>query len=304
MNLYDVFRTSFPQDRSRPLMQLGSGRTISYGDVETLCASLAARITAAGARPGDRLMMQVEKSAEAVALYLACLRAGVIFIPLNPAYGRNELEYLAGDAAPSVVVCDPASPFAGEDFDPISGERVTRLPVGNTQPDYSIGFSNNLSYRGLQLYALFEAVQGFDVYNQPIQWSTFQSHSGIMDQSGRPEAEQKPVGYYIDGLYGNGGGLAVNSAFVQDASFVKLRELSLRYRAGADRLQSFPVLRGFEGMTFSLTGRNLITWSDYDGYDPEVGRGGGSTGSAALARVDGYNYPNFRTWTFGLELNF
>ncbi len=73
---------------------------------------LAEAIAEAGARPGDRLMMQVAKSPRAVALYLACLRAGVILIPLNPAYGADELDYLAADAEPSVIVADPASPFA------------------------------------------------------------------------------------------------------------------------------------------------------------------------------------------------
>jgi hypothetical protein len=110
------------------------------------------------------------------------------------------------------------------------------------------------------------------------------------------------VGYY-EILYG-ASGLQPSSAFVDDASFIKLRELTGSYRFSRDLLDRTPLTRGFEGVTFSVTGRNLLTWTDYDGYDPDVGSTGGGPGSAALARVDGFSYPNFRTVTFGFEINF
>ncbi len=59
-------------------------------------------------RPGDRVAVQVEKSPEAIFLYLACLRAGAVFLPLNTAYTLAELGYFFGDAEPRLVVCDPA----------------------------------------------------------------------------------------------------------------------------------------------------------------------------------------------------
>jgi hypothetical protein len=67
-------------------------------------------------------------------------------------------------------------------------------------------------------------------------------------------------------------GLAPSSRFVEDGSFIKLRELAVRYRIGADPLQAVPVLRGFDGLTLSVVGRNLFTWTDYDGYDPRPAR--------------------------------
>jgi TonB-linked SusC/RagA family outer membrane protein len=196
------------------------------------------------------------------------------------------------------------TPFQGVCQDAVTGEETTFCPVGNTTPDYSISLSNTMNWRGLSVYALFDAVQGFDVYNQPLQWATFQNYAGVMDQSRVPEDQQKPVGYYLDGLYGGLGGLAPADAWVHDGSFVKLREMSLRYRIDGATLAGVPGLNMFDALTLSAIGRNLITWTDYDGYDPEVGRGGGTVGSAALARVDGFNYPNFRTFTFGLEFNF
>lgn len=194
------------------------------------------------------------------------------------------------------------TPFKGLCVDRVSGEQTDYCELGRTTPDYKFSLMNTITWGNLSIYGLIDAVQGVSVYNQPLQWSVFEYYSGIMDQSGLPEEKQKPLGYY-NALYGVSG-LAPSSRFVEDGSFVKLRELSFRYRFSGEMLGSIPGLRAFDGITLHLVGRNLYTWTDYDGYDPEVGRGGGTTGSAALARVDGYNYPNFRTWTLGAELNF
>jgi hypothetical protein len=100
------------------------------------------------------------------------------------------------------------------------------------------------------------------------------------------------------------GGLAPSSLFVEDGSFVKLRELAFRYHFGESQLSRLPGISSLSGLTLSLLGRNLHTWTDYRGFDPEVGKADGQTGSSALGRVEGYQYPNFRTWTLGVEVNF
>jgi len=193
------------------------------------------------------------------------------------------------------------TPFFGWGTDEFTGDTTYFLPAGKTMPDYTVAFSTTMQFKGISLYALFESVQGIDVYNQPQQWAIFRNYGGIQDQTGIPDNLQKPLGYY-GALYGVAG-LAPVNYFMQDASFTKLREVSLRYRFTRDFLATTP-LRFLEGVAVSVIGRNLITWSSYNGYDPETGRGGGDTGSAALARVDGYEYPNFRTFTAALELNF
>src|SRR5690606_29023074 len=124
----------------------------------------------------------------------------------------------------------------------------------------------------------------------------------MMDQTGVPENQRKPVGYY-DALY-NISGLQPSNVFVEDGSYMKLREIAVTYRLDSDQLGPVPLLRNFDGITLRLSGRNLHTWSNYRGYDPETGRSDGDTGSAAVARVDGYTYPNFRTYKLGVELNF
>ena len=84
-----------------------AGLRLSYGDAKKACARYANALKALGVGPGDRVAAQVEKSPEAILLYLACVRAGAIFLPLNTAYTVAELEYFLGDASPALVICDP-----------------------------------------------------------------------------------------------------------------------------------------------------------------------------------------------------
>jgi malonyl-CoA/methylmalonyl-CoA synthetase len=109
-NLFALLRSRFPHDLGAPFLILQSGRVVSYGEVDDLSAKLAHVLADCSARIGDRVAVQVEKSAEAVALYLACLRGGFVYLPLNSAYREDELDYFLADAEPTVVIGDPASP--------------------------------------------------------------------------------------------------------------------------------------------------------------------------------------------------
>ncbi len=213
----------------------------------------------------------------------------------NPQWGTNATQKIRGGTIKW------GTPFAGECTDRSTNQRTLFCPVGKSMPDYTISLSNNLTVHGFTVYALFNRVSGFDVYNQPLQWGVFKRWAGIMDQRGIPDKAQKPIGYF-DAMYGVSG-LQPSNIFVEDGSFVKLREASLSYRFEQDRLAKVG-LGKLSGLGLSLTGRNLHTWTKYRGFDPEVGRAGGQTGSAALARVEGYQYPNFRTWTMAVDVNF
>ncbi|MBF0326163.1 MAG: malonyl-CoA synthase [Alphaproteobacteria bacterium] len=107
-NLYELFHSRFPADRTLPFIEVPDGPTWSYGQLEALSARYAHALVAAGTEPGDRVAVQVDKSPEAIFLYLACLRAGAVLLPLNTAYQSDELAYFLKDAAPRVVVCQPA----------------------------------------------------------------------------------------------------------------------------------------------------------------------------------------------------
>lgn len=91
----------------RPALMLPDGTTLSYGDLASAAGRYANALVALGVRPGDRVAMQLEKSPEVVMLYLGCLRAGAVFLPLNTAYTPTEIGYFLGDATPAVFVCDP-----------------------------------------------------------------------------------------------------------------------------------------------------------------------------------------------------
>jgi len=106
-NLYSLLRSRFPKRLDAPCLILPDGRAWTYGDIDQASGRIAALISTLGLLPGDRVAVQVEKSPEALVLYLACLRAGTVFLPLNPAYQRHELAYFLGDAEPGLFVCRP-----------------------------------------------------------------------------------------------------------------------------------------------------------------------------------------------------
>ena len=104
-------------------------RWYTYGHVLDVSARFAATLRDWGVRPGDRVAAQVEKSIEAVMLYLACLRAGAVFLPLNPAYTADEVRYFLGDAEPRVFVCDPVEAGALASAAKATGARLETMGV-------------------------------------------------------------------------------------------------------------------------------------------------------------------------------
>ncbi len=104
-NLYAAYAAHFPVDRDRTLLTTASGDTLSYGDAEKESARIANHLISLGAVPGDRVTVQVEKSTRCLCLYLACLRAGLVYHPLNTAYQAGELAYFLENAEPAIVVC-------------------------------------------------------------------------------------------------------------------------------------------------------------------------------------------------------
>ncbi|WP_447751266.1 malonate--CoA ligase [Sphingopyxis fribergensis] len=107
-NLYSRLAADFSSNLDRIFAWLPDGSMLHYADVETQSARYANVLCDLGVGIGDRVAVQVEKSAEMLMLYLGCLRAGAVFLPLNPAYTTGELEYFTGDAEPSLFVADPA----------------------------------------------------------------------------------------------------------------------------------------------------------------------------------------------------
>ncbi|MFT6559643.1 malonate--CoA ligase [Sneathiella sp.] len=107
-NLYALFESRFKKDLSKTAFESPDGKSWSFNDVIKTSAQLANLLAQTGAKPGDRVAVQVTKSVEAVLLYLACLRSGLVYLPLNTAYKSAEVDYFLTDARPAVLVCDPA----------------------------------------------------------------------------------------------------------------------------------------------------------------------------------------------------
>lgn len=173
--------------------------------------------------------------------------------------------------------------------------------IGRSTPDFRWGFSNNVTWKGFTVYGLLDAQVGGEVYNRSKQRMYQYARSADVDQSGKAQERKKPTDYYLT-LYDVND---FNDWFVEDASFVKLRELSVRYRVPASRF-AFLGRAGMDGVTFGLIGRNLLTFTDYSGYDPEVGAAGadGTTIGSAILRYDNFVYPPFRTLTGTVEIDF
>ena len=95
-------------DPSKLAIEQLDGSRISYADLIARAGQIANVLVARGVKPGDRVAAQTEKSVSGLVLYLATVRAGAVYLPLNTAYTLNELDYFIGDAEPSLVVCDPS----------------------------------------------------------------------------------------------------------------------------------------------------------------------------------------------------
>lgn len=104
-NLFAALRAAFPEDLDAVAVETDNGLNYSWRDLDRATAMLANLLQSLGLPEGARVAVQVEKSVEAMMLYLATLRAGYVFLPLNTAYQSAEMEYFIANAEPSVVVC-------------------------------------------------------------------------------------------------------------------------------------------------------------------------------------------------------
>lgn len=165
------------------------------------------------------------------------------------------------------------------------------VEIGNGNPDFIMGITNTFNYKGFQFYFLFDIKKGGDVYNRKSQWLTRDNRNGIEDMANVPDAQKKTLDYF-QGFYDVN---TNNSYWVEDAGFVKLREVALGYNFSK---RSLGVFKGVvKGITARVVGRNLLTFTKYSGYDPEVG--------SIRNPYDGTGtYPNFRNIAFSLQFDF
>ena len=165
-----------------------------------------------------------------------------------------------------------------------SGNNFIRTVIGNPNPDWTGSFSSNIRYKDLTFRFLLDAVQGVDVFNAD---KRTRNNVGIGDVA---EAE-------LRGTAPRGSVFAlvpIEEYRVDDGSFVKLREVALSYRLPS-------IVKGMSNFNITLSGRNLISWDKYNGYDPETNAGGNSD---RLRGTDFGNVPIPRTYQMSLTASF
>lgn len=169
------------------------------------------------------------------------------------------------------------------DADGLPTGTTLRRIIGDPNPDFTASLTNEFSYKKLNVRIQLDAVRGNDVFN-----ADFKTRQGVGNGT---VAEQEDLGQlprgYIAGVYNT------EEWRIDNGSFIKLREVYLGYSLGR--------IKGFSDLTFSLSGRNLISWDKYKGYDPEINAAGQS---AILRGIDFGAVPAPRTFSVGIAAKF
>ena len=169
------------------------------------------------------------------------------------------------------------------------------VQIGNQTADFRVGMTSNMSFGDFDLYMLWDWKQGGDIYNRNRQWNTISERSDLVDQAGKPDGLKKTRKYY-GSLYDVNDN---NGFWVEDGSFMKLRELAVTWDFSDQVTSAIP---GLSSAKLSLIGRNILTITDYTGWDPEVTNY--SSGVQQYFSVDYGVYPTQSTYSLSLKLNF
>lgn len=167
--------------------------------------------------------------------------------------------------------------------------------IGDGNPKFMMGISNTLSYKNFTLYFLLDWKNGGDIYNGKEQRLAFNYVSQRMDMTNVAPEKKKAYDYWATGLYDKND---ANKYWVEDGSYLKLRELAIGYSVPRKALNHlFNGKNIFKGANIRAVGRNLLTFTNYSGYDPEIG--------SIRVPYDGiYANPNYRNYSFSLTLEF
>jgi TonB-linked SusC/RagA family outer membrane protein len=171
--------------------------------------------------------------------------------------------------------------------------QIASVRIGDVNPDFQVGIYNKFQYKNWGGSILFDWKQGGDIYNNTRQNLYELPRHGDVDQSNKSTENKKPIGYYQT-LYATN---SSSSHFVEDGTYLKLRELAINYRIKSSSLGQMGNF--IDNVTIGLTGRNLLILTKYSGFDPEVG-----ASDATLFPYDNFSYPNFRKFTFNVAIEF
>lgn len=247
---------------------------------------------------------------------------------LNLAFNKNKITKLDGDQTllagndgrylNSLIVGESIGIFYGPKYagvDPENGDALYfkqdgattidyneagNFIVGNPNPDLIAGFSNNLSYKGFDLSVLFQGVFGNQIMNgaggfmsASFDWFDNQTKDQLNRWQNKGDVTNVP-----QFRLGQGNGIAASSRYIEDGDYIRLKNVTLAYNFPA----AFIKRLGLNGVKFYVTGVNILTSTNYSGWDPEVNSdyraGNRNQGS------DFYSAPQIKNYSIGLNLNF
>jgi TonB-dependent starch-binding outer membrane protein SusC len=170
-----------------------------------------------------------------------------------------------------------------------------RTVIGCAQPDFTFGFTNNISYKKFDLNFFFQGSYGNEIYN-----ATRIDLEGMFDSKNQSTAVLRrwtPENPNTDiPKAGNMDNVRNSSRFIEDGSYVRLKSVTLSYK-----LLGSNQLKGISKLTVYVTGQNLLTFTKYSGFDPEVSSKGNN---AAEMGIDYGTYPQYRSVVFGINVEF
>jgi len=165
-----------------------------------------------------------------------------------------------------------------------------RDKIGNGNADFHMSLATTYTYKGFSFYMLLDWKQGGDIYNYTHQYTFRDGRAIEFDQFGKADGDKKSNGYYSN-FYQQ----SINDYFIEDGTYLKLRELSVYYALSPKKWDGF-----IKEIKFGIVGRNILTFTKYSGYDPDVA----SSGDLTTFAFDDFSYPNFRTISASLQFKF
>ncbi len=209
-----------------------------------------------------------------------------------------------------VEVGEPIGIFYGYDclgVDPTTGNLVyddvngdgtitsdDRIKIGDPNPDFTAGFTNAFSYKNFELSIFLQGVYGNEIFNGTLIY--LESGSGEDNQTKRMVGRWKKPGDITQ--FPRVGDTFISSRFIEDGSFLRIRNITLSYDFGKDWIGK----AGMKSARIYATVQNLYTFTNYSGMDPEVNYYGGS--SNLIIGTDFFTYPQSRTYLLGLNFLF
>lgn len=219
--------------------------------------------------------------------------------PLNSFYGWNVLGVWQTDDDFGVTT-DPVAP-GDTKYEDVNGDGTVnaddRVILGNSIPEFTWGMTNNFSYKGFDLTVFIEGVHGLKMFNNnkvdsyfPVNFRRNKYKEPYLNRW----TTSNPTNDYPSFVNPNGqGNKSVNTYTVEDASYVKIRNVKLGYTVP---VKNVPFI---QRANIYVSGQNLITWTEYEGFDPA----NNSNGEPSI-KIDYNSYPEARTWIVGVQIEF